>query len=159
MHEIQLSCRRKQHFPAGSIYFYVVLQLRLKFLLEFCNLTAQIVHSVVNCKFLFASTKFLSAVLSSSCPPLLSAVFGRLTNLIQMSQGLGLALFFLFFLLFFSPQDSMRVKEMNDSLLQLPLNKDSSDVLSPLQGLASTEMPVCAARSFTHSLCFRGGGS
>lgn len=159
MHEIQLNCRRKQHFPAGSIYFYFVLQLRLKFLLDFCNLTAQIVHSVVNCTtFLFASTKFLSVVLSSSCPPLLSAVFGRLTNLIQMSSGLELALFFFFFALF-SPQDSVRVNEMNDSLLQLPLNKDSSDVLSPLQGLASTEMPVCAARWFTHSPCFRGGGS
>lgn len=49
--------------------------------------------------------------------------------------------------------------ELKKESLPLPLNKDSSHVPSPLQGLALTEMLVCAAPSFTRSLCFRGGGS
>lgn len=53
----------------------------------------------------------------------------------------------------------MAAKGAMAPLLQSPLNKDPSHVASPLQGLALTEMPVCAARSFTRSPCFRGGGN
>lgn len=135
----QLNCSRKQDLLTGKVYRDGTFQLIDRLSLHFLVLTARI-HSAVNgCLFLF-------------CLPSLPAVCVHFfsSNVVCCSSFNTAGFCSTFF---------AAANEGMEPLLQLPPNKDSSHAVSLLQGLALTEMPVCAAHLFTRSPCFRGGGN